>query len=120
MTRLCFLLHHKRDPQDPASHNISLADGAEGLFTLAVTTDKYGCADAVHPTGSSWVTLRVQFDLYRHIHGSGAVPHQCGVPSWRPSSICPAHQAPCDGLFENIQFTRFAPCHRSSVAPVPA
>jgi len=56
MTRLCFLLHHKRDPQDPASHNISLADGAEGLFTLAVTADKYGCADAVHPTGSSLVS----------------------------------------------------------------
>jgi len=53
MTRLCFLLHHKRDPQDPTSHDISLEDGAEGLFALAVTADKYGCADAVRMAGSS-------------------------------------------------------------------
>lgn len=53
MTRLCFLLHHKRDPEDPTSHDISLTDGAEGLFALAIVADKYGCADAVRATGSS-------------------------------------------------------------------
>jgi hypothetical protein len=55
MTRLCFMLYHKRDPQDPDSYaqEISLEDGAEGLFALAVTADKYGCADAVRMAGSS-------------------------------------------------------------------
>jgi hypothetical protein len=53
MTRLCFLLHHKRDPQDPMSHDVSLADGSERLFDLAVAADKYGCTDAVRMAGSS-------------------------------------------------------------------
>jgi hypothetical protein len=56
ITRLCFLLHHERDPIDPASQDISLADGSEGLFALAVVADKYGCADAVRTTGSSLVS----------------------------------------------------------------
>ena len=53
MTRLCFLLHHKRDPQDPTSHSISLLDDAEGLFALAVVEDKYGSIDAVRMAGDS-------------------------------------------------------------------
>lgn len=53
MTRLCFLLHHKRDPQNSTPHDIPLTDGAERLFALAVTANKYGCAGAVGMAGSS-------------------------------------------------------------------
>jgi hypothetical protein len=75
MTRLCFLLHHKRDPQDPTAHNISLPDDAEGVFTLAVAADKYGCADAIRMAGgillsylaSSSVSEGMQIEAMLHL-----------------------------------------------------
>jgi hypothetical protein len=47
MTRLCFLLHHRRDPKCSPPQDIPLVDSAEGLFALAVVADKYSCTDAV-------------------------------------------------------------------------
>jgi hypothetical protein len=47
MTRLCFMLHHRRYPKCSPPQDIPLVDGAEGLFALAVVADKYSCTDAV-------------------------------------------------------------------------
>jgi hypothetical protein len=53
MTRLCFLLHHKRDPKDPSSLGTEITVGAEELFSLVVLAKKYECVDAVRAVGSN-------------------------------------------------------------------
>jgi hypothetical protein len=68
MTRLCFMLHHRRYPKCSPPQDIPLVDGAEGLFALAVVADKYSCTDAVGmATGNLLAYNLISTGMPRHL-----------------------------------------------------
>ena len=48
MMRLCYLLHHQRDPSDSSPLNVSSTQGAKEFLTMAELADKYGCSHSVN------------------------------------------------------------------------
>ena len=48
MMRLCYLLHHQRDPNDSSPTNVSSCQGAKEFLTMATMADKYGCTHSVN------------------------------------------------------------------------
>jgi hypothetical protein len=48
MMRLCYLLHHQRDPNDSSPMNVSSIQGAKEFLTMARLADKYGCTHSVN------------------------------------------------------------------------
>lgn len=48
MMRLCYLLHHQRDPRDLSLLTVSSTQGAKEFLMMAGLADKYGCAHSVN------------------------------------------------------------------------
>jgi hypothetical protein len=48
MMRLCYLLHHQRDPSDSSPLTVSSVPGAKEFLTMATLADKYGCSHSVN------------------------------------------------------------------------
>jgi hypothetical protein len=46
--RLCYLLHHQRDPSDSSPLSVSSVQGAKEFSTMAVLAEKYGCTHSIN------------------------------------------------------------------------
>jgi hypothetical protein len=52
MMRLCYLVHHQRDPGDSSPLTVSSVPGAKEFLTMATLADKYGCSHSVNMGGA--------------------------------------------------------------------
>jgi hypothetical protein len=48
MMRLCYVLHHHRDPRDLSPLTVSSTQGAKDFLSMARLADKYGCTHSVN------------------------------------------------------------------------
>jgi hypothetical protein len=104
MMRLCYLVHHQRDPGDSSPLTVSSVPGAKEFLTMATLADKYG------GRRTALVLHGPQWNQRKH-RGRGAVtPDRCNVCSGRQTPVRAVHRIPGPILREAVQWTSQASC----------